>query len=150
MQKLIVNNPDSVRLSIRLAAKGSRDQRLMHILHCVLLVGLGCSCHEVGEWFGDSGRTVERWVGAFNRYGVTGLCAHVPGGPRPRLSSTMIHRLVFELRQSPDVCGYAAAIWCGRLLIQHLREHYGVNMGLRQCQRILRRSREFRPPIKRT
>jgi transposase len=150
MRHLILNDPQSVRRSIRSAVKGSRDQRLLHELHCVLLVGLGRSCQEVGEWFGDSTRTVERWVGAFNRQGVAGLGVRVPCGRRPRLSSDTVLRLRFELRQSPRICGFPDAAWGGRLLMHHLQEHYGVTLGLRQCQRTLRRLRALNPMSSRT
>lgn len=149
MKHLALEDPDAVRLSIRRAAKSSRDQLLMHELHCVLLVGLGRSCHEVGGWFGDSTRTVERWVSAFNQHGVAGLCARRPGGRRPRLPYDTAQRVAFEIRQSPGVCGFSDALWGGRLLMQHLYEHYGVTMGLRQCQRTLCRLRAVGAPAKR-
>lgn len=145
MRNLILENPDSVRQSIRAAVKTSHDQHLLHELHCVLLVGLGRSCHEVADWFGDSTRTIERWVGAFNRCGVAGLCAHRPGGRTPRLPADTAQRVAFELKQSPCVCGFPDARWGGRLLMQHLQAHYGVTMSLRQCQRTLRRLRAAEP-----
>ena len=146
MRNLILENPDSVRLSIRVAVKSSRDQLLLHELHCVLLVGLGRSCHEVAGWFGDSTRTIERWVGAFNRLGVVGLCAHCPAGRTPRLRAETAQRVAFELKQAPCVCGFPDARWGGRLLKQHLQARYGVTMSLRQCQRTLRRLRTAEPP----
>lgn len=146
MRNFILKDSDSVRQSIRAAIKVSRDQHLLHELHCVLLVGLGRSCHEVGDWFGDSTRTIERWVGAFNRCGVAGLYAHRPGGRTPRLPAKMAQRVAFELKQPPSVCGFPDARWGGRLLMQHLQTHYGVTMSLRQCQRTLRRLRAAEPP----
>ena len=145
MRNLILKDPESVRESIRAAIKASNDQLLLHELHCVLLVGLGRSCHEVADWFGDSTRTVERWVSAFNRGGVAGLSRHRPGGRTPRLSAGITERLAFELRQPPRVCGFAEACWGGKLLKEHLVSHYGVTMSLRQCQRTLRRLRPSRP-----
>ena len=146
MKNLILEDPDSVRRSIRAAIKVSRDQHLLHELHCVLLVGLGRSCHEVAGWFGDSTRTVERWVGAFNRFGVAGLWSHRPCGRAPRLMADTEQRVTFELKQPPSVCGYPDTRWGGRLLKQHLQAHYGVTMSLRQCQRTLRRLRTGEPP----
>ena len=145
MRSLIVENPDSVRESIRAAINVSRDQHLLHELHCVLLVGLGRSCHEVAGWFGDSTRTIERWVGAFNRWGVEGLCAHRRGGRTPRLPAETAQRVAFELKQPPCVCGFPDARWGGRLLMQHLQAHYGVAMSLRQCQRTIRHLRAAEP-----
>ena len=143
MKHLVLENPDFVLQSIRAAVKRSSDQLLLHELHCVLLVGLGRSCHEVAGWFGDSTRTIERWVGAFNKAGVNGLCRRRPGGRTPRLSAGIAERLAFELRQPPSVCGFAEARWGGQLLKEHLMSHCGVTMSLLQCQRTLQ---QLRPP----
>ncbi len=146
MRNLRLEDTDFVRQAIRTAANNSRDQLLLHRLHCVLLVGLGRSCHEVADWFGDSTRTIERWVGAFNRRGVAGLSTDPPVGRRPRLSDETARRVAFELKQAPCVCGFPDKGWGARLLMQHLKSHYGVTMGLRQCQRTLNRLRAAQPP----
>lgn len=146
MRNLMLENPDLVRRSIRAAVESSRDQLFLHELHCVLLVGLGRSCHEVACWFGDSTRTIERWVGAFNRLGVEGLCPQRPSGRPPRLPADTAQRVAFELKQPPCVCGFSEAHWGGRLLMQHLNRHYGVTMSLRQCQRTLQQLRTADTP----
>ena len=47
--------------------------------------------------------------------------------------------------------GYQQNLWDGKLLSHHLRESYGVDLGVRQCQRIFRnlgfRLRKPRPLI---
>lgn len=149
MRKLILEEPESVRRTIRAAVKGSRDQLLLHKLHCVLLVGLGRSCHEVASWFGDDTRTIERWVGAFNRQGVGGLCPHLQVGRTSQLPADTAQRVAFEIKQPPFACGFPDMGWGGKLLKQHLISHYGVTMSLRQCQRFLRRLRTGNPPLSR-
>ena len=140
MRKLLLAETEFVRRSIETAVKGSRDQLVLHKLHCLLLLGLGCGCHQVAEWFGHSTRTMERWVSAFNAHGIVGLCPpHPPTGRTPKLPGDTVQRLAFELRQQPCVCGYAELHWSGRLVMHHLNTHYGVKIGLRQCQRTLRR-----------
>ena len=139
MRKMTPNEPPRLRQSIRAAVASSRDQRLLHQLHCVLLVSLGRSCHEVALWFGDSTRTVERWVHAFEIHGAEGLCPHCPSGRPPKLPDDHALRLAADLRQSPAAFGYAQPQWSGRLLMRHLTDRYGVTMGLRQCQRTLQR-----------
>jgi transposase len=139
MRKLTLTDPIAARLSIREMVKNSRDQHLLHQLHCVQLVGLGRTCKEVANWFGDTTRTVERWVCAFNNLGVEGLCHHQSHGRPPRVVVDVAQRLAFELKQPPRVCGFADAHWSGKLLKQHLISHFGVTMSLRQSQRILKR-----------
>ena len=44
-----------------------------------------------------------------------------------------------------------AGLWDGKLLSQHLRQRYGVELGVRQCQRVFRdmgfRFRKPRPQV---
>ncbi len=145
MRKLLLKDPQLVRQYILRASRGSREQFLLHKLHCVLLVGLGRGCREVASWFGGSTRSIERWVGAFNRDGVEGLAPCRPGGRTPRLRPDAAQHIAFELRQPPCVCGYSELQWEGHLLMRHLSLHYGVSMSLRQCQRTLRRLRSTDP-----
>ena len=138
VRSLKLNDPDAVLLSLRKVTKSSPDQLFLHKLHCVLLVGLGRNCHEVANWFGDSTRTVERWVNAYRRFGLEGLSCHQHGGRTPCLPLDIARRVEFELGQAPGVCGFPDAHWGGRLLMEHLQTHYGITMSLRQCQRTLR------------
>lgn len=139
MKRLRVEHPQAVGEAIRAMVEGQGEQLLLHKLHCVLLVGQGCTCHQVATWFGDTTRSVERWVSAFNDDGVVGLQWHGSHGRPPRLPHDFEQRLRCELRQTPAACGVGGPLWTGRLLEQHLAEHYGIRMSLRQCQRTLQR-----------
>jgi transposase len=56
-----------------------------------------------------------------------------------------------DLRRSPRDLGFTQTLWDGKLLSEHLRLHYDVEMGTRQCQRLFRqmdfRLRKPRPLI---
>ena len=56
-----------------------------------------------------------------------------------------------HLRKSPRSFGYLQNLWDGKLLSHHIREEFGVEMGVRQCQRLFRklnfRRRKPRPLI---
>ena len=41
-----------------------------------------------------------------------------------------------DLRRDPGAFGLAGHLWDGKLLSEHLRQRYGVALGVRQCQRI--------------
>ena len=131
--------PDSGLLRSALAAqvKRSRELRLMHRLHAVLLVSLGRSCYEVAHWFGQDPRSVERWVHAFVDSGAAGLRDHDRCGRPARLSTQQRLQLESELEAAPAACGYAHPLWSGKLLVRHLESHYGVTLSLRVCQRLL-------------
>ena len=56
---------------------------------------------------------------------------------RPKsLDARQWTRLAHDLRRDPRRCGHAQHLWDGALLAEHLRQHYGVSLGVRQCQRI--------------
>lgn len=147
MKRLMLVDPQSVYRAIRLATRHSREEHVLHQLHCVMLVGLGHTCREVAGWFGDSTRTIERWVVAFNQQGAEGLGPHQAHGRPSRLAPDAAERLTQELTRRPFACGYAEPDWNGRLVMAHLIAHHGIHLSLRQSQRMLRRLRAERISI---
>jgi len=115
-----------------------RDEasRYHHRLHAVLLVAAGRSCSEVAQWFGESASTVQRWVRRFQARGLDGLHeAERTGRPRS-LDDLQWRRLEADLRKNPRYFGFASRTWNGPTFEEHLRRCYGVDLGLRQCQRL--------------
>lgn len=139
MHKLSVSNAKSVRNLIHAAAAASCEQRYLHRLHGVLLVATGRSCYEVSRWFGENPRTVERWVHAFDTLGVEGLREHHAYGRPARLAGEQVQRLAHDLQNPPRLAGYPEREWSGKRVAQHLERCYGIKLGARQCQRIMRR-----------
>ncbi len=60
-------------------------------------------------------------------------------------------RLQRDLRMTPRDFGLPATLWDGPILAEHPRRRYGVDLGVRQCQRLFRhmgfRLRKPRPEI---
>jgi transposase len=105
----------------------------------------------VAELFGENGTTVQRWVQRFEEGGLDALReGERPGRPR-MLDARQWRNLQGDLRKSPRDFGLAANLWDGPVLSEHLRRHYKVALGVRQCQRIFRqmgfRLRKPRPQV---
>lgn len=101
--------------------------------------------------FDEDPRTVQRWVRTFEQRGFDGLRDGERSG-RPRtLTPIQCSSLARDLRRRPDDLGLAAHLWDGKLLSEHLRRHYDVKLGVRQCQRLFRqlgfRYRKPRPQV---
>ena len=141
MHRLVLANADELRGLIRSSGRHSPAQRLDLKLHCALLVAEGRSCYEVARWFGESPRTIERWVSTLGHTGILGLQAHGSKGRPVRLTASAQTGLLRDLSLSPAVFGHTAQGWSPKLLLQHLVTGYQVSLSLRQCQRILRRLR---------
>ena len=128
---------DAIRGELAAAILVSTELRSMHRLHAVLLVSLGHSCTEVAEWFGDSPRSVERWVHAYEAGGLDGLHDPPHGGRPAALSVMQLQELRSELAWPPAGFGYGQLSWSGKLMALHLERHYGVVLSQRQCLRLL-------------
>ena len=139
MRKLAPGHAQEIRGLIKALGQCSPEQRLDHKLHCTLLVAEGRSCYEVARWFGESPRTLERWVLAFGRGGSKGLEPRGGRGRPARLNAAALGELALDLSAEPARFGYAARQWSAKLLMQHLASRYQVGLSLRQCQRLLRR-----------
>jgi len=151
MRRLEIPDADIMRIAIQQEIVRSEEARYDHRLHGLLLITAGQSSQEIAQLFGEDRRTVQRWVKTFEAHGLDGLRE----GERPGRPKTLDPRqwvlLGKDLRRRPTAFGYAAGLWDGKLLSEHLRTHYGVILGVRQCQRLFRqmgfRLRKPRPQV---
>jgi transposase len=151
MRKLEIADAEVMQLALREEIDRSEESRYDHRLHGLLLVSCGRSCTEVGELFGEAATTVQRWVRRFEQSGFAGLREGERSG-RPRaLDDRSWSRIEADLRKDPRSLGLEANLWDGPLLSEHLRRTYGINLGVRQCQRLFRhmgfRLRKPRPQV---
>lgn len=139
MRKLQIEDAEVMRIAIQQEIGRSEESRYDHRLHGILLITTGQSCRQVAELFGENGTTVQRWVQRFEKGGLDALReGERPGRPR-LLEAAQWRKLQGDLRKSPRDFGWAANLWDGPVLCEHLRQHYKVALGVRQCQRIFRR-----------
>lgn len=151
MKRLEISDAEVMQVAIQQEIARSEESRYDHRLHGVLLACTGRSCDEVAQVFGEDRRTVQRWVRRFELRGFAGLReGERPGRPQS-LDAKQRARLSRDLRRKPDEFGHTANLWDGRVLSEHLRKHYQVKLGLRQCQRLFGgmgfRLRKPRPQI---
>lgn len=139
MRKLEIADAEVLRGAIRQEIARSEESRYDHRLHGVLLVVSGHSCGQVAKAFGKNPTTVQRWVRRFEHGGFDGLREDERSG-RPRtLDARQWRRLERDLRRTPRDFGHAQTLWDGRVLSEHLRQNYSVELGIRQCQRLFGR-----------
>jgi transposase len=139
MRKLQIEDAEVMRIAIQQEIARTEESRYDHRLHGLLLVTAGQSCREVAELFGENATTVQRWVRRFEQGGLEGLRdGERPGRPRT-LDAAQWRKLQTDLRKTPRDFGLAATLWDGPLLSEHLHRRFGVELGVRQCQRLFRR-----------
>ena len=116
----------------------SYEARYDHRLHAILLVAQGMSGRQAAQILGDSPRTVAYWVQRFEAEGLAGLAdADRPGRPR-KLNQNQLYQIEQALRKSPLEVGLSVNLWDGKALSAYVKQEFGIQLGVRQCQRLFR------------
>ena len=114
------------------------EARYDHRLHAILLVAQGMSSRQAAQYLGDSPRTVAYWVRRFETEGLAGLAdADRPGRTR-KLNQEQISQIGIALRNTPMDYGLSVNLWDGKTLSAYIQKEFGIQLGVRQCQRIFR------------
>ena len=153
MKALTIGNREEMVFALQDEIRRTSEARYDHRLHAVLLVAQGMSCRQTAVALGDAPRSVEYWVHRFDQHGFGGQGTrnrHALLLPS-RLSKAERARVEAALRKSPLDFGLPAQLWDGPLLSTFLKQHLGVTLRVRQCQRLFRqfgfRLRKPRPQI---
>jgi transposase len=150
MRPLRVKDPASV-IALQEEIHRSEESKYDHRLHAVLMVAQGETCPDVAKLLGDSPRSVEYWVGQFERDGLKGLTEGTRTGRPARLSPEQMKAIGKTLRSRPTDAGMSVNLWDGKTLSAWIDKTFGVQVGVRQCQRMFRqlnfRLRKPRPVL---
>ncbi len=109
------------------------------------------TCPQVAELLGDAPRSVEYWVRRFEQSGLAGLREGERSGRPPSLNEKPLQEINNALRQMPREVGLGGNLWDGKTLAAWIAKRYGIELGVRQCQRLFRqlgfRLRKPRPRV---
>jgi len=151
MKALTITDAETMVLALQDEIRRSQEARYDHRLHAVLLVAQGVTCPEAAALLGDSPRSVQYWARRFEEEGFAGLAdADKPGRPK-KLSEKQLAEISKAIRGSPRDFGMTTNLWDGKTLSAFIKHHHGLELGVRQCQRLFRqlgfRLRKPRPLI---
>lgn len=140
MKPLSISDRDDMILALQDEIRRSELARYDHRLHGVLLVAQGMTCPQAARVLGDAPRTVEYWVQRFERRGFAGLAEGARSGRPRRLTDAQMATVEEAIRKTPAEAGLAeGGVWDGKTLSAYLRQELGVQLAVRQCQRLFRR-----------
>ena len=142
MRPLLISDTTSV-VGLQQEIQRSEESRYDHRLHGVLLIAQGMTCPEVARLLGDAPRSVENWVHRFDQRGLAGLTEGERSGRPTRLDEKQMKEINRVLRAKPSDAGMWVNLWDGKTLSAWIDKTYGVQLGVRQCQRLFRQF-EFR------
>jgi transposase len=151
MQALTITDSATIILGLQDEIRRSEESRYDHRLHGVLLVAQGMTCPQVAELLGDAPRSVEYWVRRFEQSGFAGLREGERSGRPRRLDEKQLQEINKALRRTPRELGLGVNLWDGKTLAAWIAKRYGIELGVRQCQRLFRqlgfRLRKPRPAV---
>lgn len=136
---MTIAGADAIILGLQDEIRRSGESRYDHRLHGVLLVAQGLTCPEVAKLLGDAPRSVEYWVRGFEERGLAGLHEGERPGRPGRLNERQLRGIGAVLRQTPREVGLTGNLWDGKTLAAWIVSQYGIELGVRQCQRLFRR-----------
>ncbi|MFQ5928043.1 MAG: helix-turn-helix domain-containing protein [Terriglobia bacterium] len=138
MRALTIADAATIILGLQDEIRRSEESRYDHRLHGVLLVAQGMSCPQVAKLLGDAPRSVEYWVRRFEHKGLAGLREGDRSGRPRRLNEEQLREINSVLRQMPREVGLGGNLWDGKTLAAWIAKRYGIELGVRQCQRLFR------------
>ncbi len=151
MRALTIPDAGTIIFGLQDEIRRSEESRYDHRLHGVLLVAHGMTCPRVAELLGDAPRSVEYWVRRFEQSGLAGLREGGRSGRPRRLDEEQLREIDGVLRRTPREAGLSGNLWDGKTLAAWIAQRYGIELGVRQCQRLFRqlgfRLRKPRPAI---
>jgi transposase len=139
MKRIEFRQPERWKQVLRREIRRNDDARYDHRLHAVLLALDDCSPYEVARLLGDAPRSIYNWIEQFRREGLDGLRDGARPGRNRRLTDPQLRKLAKDVLQSPTQWNYGQPIWDGPLLSYHVKETFGISLGVRQCQRLFGR-----------
>ncbi len=138
MKSLIIADPVAAVLTLKDEVRRSQESRYDQRLHGVMLVAQGMACPEVGRLLGVAPRTVEYWVRHFEECGLAGLAEKKRCGRRKRLNEMQLQEVKALVQHASSGAGASQMPLDGKGLRVLLARRFGIELGDRQCQRILR------------
>src|ERR1035437_1707068 len=137
MKPLTIADSATIILGLQDEIRRTEESRYDHRLHGVLLVAHGMTCPEVAALLGDGPRTVEYWIRGFEQKGLAPLREGDRSGRPRRLSEKRLRGINTSLRRMPRELGLSGNLWDGKTLAAWIEREYGIDLGVRQCQRVV-------------
>lgn len=136
MKRIVIPDTETFIAAIQDEISRTQEGRYFHRLHVVLHILRGYSSYEAARFYGHSPRTIQYWIHRLLSSGLAGLWDRDRPGRPSQLSQSELEKLRNEILCSPRELEYDQNLWDGPLLSHHLKEHYGVTISIRQCQRL--------------
>lgn len=144
MKRLTIKKSEKIREQIFEYFQESEDMKLAYKLQGVMLLlnNKDTNCTEVSRIYGCTPQTLANWVHKLNQGeggNIEVLRNKTKPGRSAHLSKNQLHTIKDALGKNPTHFGLKSTKWDGETLSMFLSKQFGVELKVRQCQRILQR-----------
>ncbi len=120
-------------------ARRNDDLDLFLKMNCILAVADGRLQIEVADMLGVPLRTLQSWIERYRNDGLSALFKGPYPGKQPRLTPEQKKELAEIIKAGPENAGFDTGVWTGLVVKSLIKTRFGVNYGVSQVRRILRK-----------
>lgn len=130
-------DPAALLAEGQLIVKSGDDARFQHRVEMVNLVLAGLTPSFLAERVADSKNAITLWVKTADERGFDALRDKKQTGRPTKLTAEQIEE-IREVVAEDDPKSRGFNVWDGPSVSAYIGREYGVSLGVRQCQRMLR------------
>lgn len=115
----------------------SSDYKFIHRVVMVnLMLSGNISSLRLSQLSGIAQRTLNQWLNTVDEYGFERLRAIKQDGRPRKLTDNQLTEIKDAISNNPEKNGFN--VWEGPALSAFIKSKYGIELGVRQCQRLFR------------
>jgi transposase len=142
MQRLTLQDPKKINRKIDKFLNNDPESKFIFRL-CSLKMFMNdpdCTADRLGKLMNTSPRTISNWIHKINQEGdVEVLRDKEKPGRTARLDDDQLETLKLNLQLTPRELGVDANLWDGKSLSHYIKNAFGIELQVRQCQRLFRK-----------
>ncbi len=123
---------------LKALARKQKDPRIAVRIRAVYLALMGHTAEQVAEILGYCRRTIQNWIYAYNRQGLSGLDEAVGRGQKSRLNPDQLQWLRQRIDEGPKPEDHVCVFHAGDLQ-RIIKQQFGICYSIRSIQRLLRK-----------
>lgn len=131
------SDPAALLAEGQLIVKSGDDAKFQHRVEMVNLVLAGLTPSFLAEHVADSKNAITLWVKTADEHGFDALRDRKQPGRPTKLTAEQIEE-IREVVAEDDPKSRGFRVWDGPSVSAYIGREYGVSLGVRQCQRLLR------------
>ncbi len=118
-------------------AKAHKDLDMCLRIQGLRLVHRGFRETDAADTIGVGRRTLQDWIHRYRDRGISGLFKGPYPGGKPKLSEEQRADLAAIIAAGPEAAGFDTGVWIAPMVVELVKQRYGVSYSSSQIARIL-------------